>query len=213
MYTDIMRKRSSRTLTARQVTNCLTSWHEEATPAEIKAGLDWYSEAQGFVHQTYDDFKDLIPHLTKYIVAGIVSALSPNNRWERNKVDTITVLKAIVAGLPPDSVKVCTYNPNKLKAFEIAKGDIEITSKSPKTHSFAMNVGLLSPDHITIDKHHLRACVTRPKDGIVDCMESCTANEYRRIESVTAELAHKLGYKGYELQAIIWVTIKRVWNR
>ena len=206
-------KRNSRKLTTKEIVTYLISWYKEATPEEIQAGIDWYKDAQNFVYITHEEFNPLIENLTPYMVAGVLSATSPNNRWERNKVDTITVLKAIVAGLPPEAVKVCTYNANKIKAFEIGKGNIEITAKSPKTHSFAMNVGILSADHITIDKWHLRACVTNPKDGIVDCMEGCTATEYRRLEAITADIANMLGYKGYELQAIIWLTIKRVWNR
>jgi len=206
-------KRNSRKLTTKEIVTYLISWYKEATPEEIQAGIDWYIEAQSFVYDTHEEFNPLIDSLTSYMVAGVLSATSPNNRWERNKVDTVTVLKAIVAGLPPEAVKVCTYNANKIKAFEIGKGNIEISAKSPKTHSFAMNVGLLSADHITIDKWHLRACVTNPTDGIVDCMEGCTATEYRRLEAITADVAHMLGYKGYELQAIIWLTIKRVWNR
>jgi hypothetical protein len=51
-----------------------------------------------------------------------VSALSPNNRWERNKVDAKAVLRAVRDGVDCADVKVCTYDANKRKAFEIAKG-------------------------------------------------------------------------------------------
>lgn len=201
-------KRSVKDLSDRQIENRLKAWLDESTQQEREEGISWYSEAQMFVEHTSKKYG-----IAPYKVAGVVSALSPNNKWERNKYDAITVIKAYLADISPDDVKVCTYNANKKKAFEILRGNTEITAKSPKTHSFAMNVGLLSPDHITIDKWHLRACVTKPSDGIVDCMESCTSAQYRSIESITADLAHKSGYKGYELQAIIWVTIKRVWNR
>lgn len=206
-------KRSTRKLSRTIVRNNLYSFLNAATFEEIQAGLKWYKEAQDFVYEQYHEFKDKIENLTPYKVAGILSATSPNNRWEQNKKDTITVLKAIAAGLPPESVKICTYNANKVKAFEIGKGNIELTAKSPKTHSFAMNVGLMSPDHITIDKWHLRACATKAHEGIQECMESCTATEYRRLEAITAEVAHEAGYKGYEAQAIIWIAIKRIWNR
>lgn len=186
----------------------LLKWFYAAKSDEYEAGLNWYSEAQQFTNKlakTYD--------LDPYKVAGVVSALSPNNKWERNKIDAETVVKAHLSGIGPDSVKVCTYNANKLKAFEILRGNAEITAKSPKTHAFAMNVGLNSPEHITVDKWHLRACVVGPLDGIKDCAESCTGVQYRRVEAITASLAKDLNLAGYELQAIIWVTIKRVWNR
>jgi hypothetical protein len=201
-------KRTVTKTTDKQILTNLENWYKEATQGEIEAGMSWYKEAQDFV-------KDLSKRsgIDEYRVAGVVSALSPNNKWERNKIDAETVVKAHQIGIEPESVKVCTYNANKQKAFKILQGETEITAKSPKTHAFAMNVGLNSPDHITVDKWHLRACVTAPSDGIQDCTESCTAVQYRRVESLTAQLAKDLGYKGYELQAIIWVTIKRVWKR
>jgi len=201
-------KRSVTKITDKDIYENLHNWFAEATDQEFEDGLLWYNEAQIFTKQIAKAYG-----IEPYKVAGVVSALSPNNKWERNKYDAVTVIKAHIAGIAPEDVKVCTYNPNKMKAFEILRGNTEITSKSPKTHSFAMNVGLMSPDHITIDKWHLRACVTSPSDGIVDCMESCTGVQYRRLEAITADLAHSLGYKGYEIQAIIWVTIKRVWDR
>jgi len=201
-------KRSVTQLTDKEIYRYLHNWFADSTQQEREDGVLWYKEAQMFTNYVSDTYG-----IDRYKVAGVISALSPNNKWERNKYDAVTVIKAYLADLSPDDVKVCTYNANKKKAFDILRGSTEITAKSPKTHSFAMNVGLMSPDHITIDKWHLRACVTFSKDGIVDCMESCTAVQYRRLEALTADVAHSLGYKGYELQAIIWLTIKRVWNR
>jgi len=37
-----------------------------------------------------------------------------------------------------------------------------------------MNVGRLSPEHITIDKWHIRACLCGVEEGKVDCSESIT---------------------------------------
>jgi thermostable 8-oxoguanine DNA glycosylase len=76
-----------------------------------------------------------------------------------------------------------------------------------------MNVGLLSADHITIDKWHVRACLTKPIDGVTDTVETVTDKQYRRIEAITAQIAKVNGFKGFELQAIIWVAIKATWNR
>jgi len=44
-------------------------------------------------------------------------------------------------------------------------------------------------------------------------VESVTIKQYRRIEQHTSMVAQELGLKGYELQAIIRVTIKEAWNR
>jgi hypothetical protein len=205
-----MSKRSVAQISDVQIKNRLKAWMNEALehPEVWKTGKEWYSEAQDFVFNTAFEFG-----FKRYDVACIVAILSPNNKWERNKIDTITVLKAYKAGLGPDQVKVCTYNANKKKAFEFLEGNVDLSYKSPKTHSFAMNVGIQSPDHITVDKWHLRACVGRPNEGVYDAVESCTAAQYRRVEHLTAEVAHSFGLNGYEAQAIIWVMIKKIWNR
>lgn len=185
----------------------LLRWFELASDEQIENGKNWYIDAMNFASYLAEKYD-----IDKYIAATVISALSPNNKWERNKIDSETVIKAFQNGIAPESIKVCTYNANKLKAFNALDGQL-ISEKAPKTHAFAMNVGLNSADHITIDKWHLRACVIKPKEGIKECSESCTSVQYRRIEKITALLAKKLGLKGYELQAIIWVTIKDAWNR
>jgi hypothetical protein len=190
-----------------KIKNRLKAWLDIANEEQILLGKNWYKEAQEFAKYLSETYK-----IDSYICASVVSALSPNNKWERNKIDAETVIKAHLNGIAPENIKVCTYNPNKIKAFDILNGKL-ITEKSPKTHSFAMNVGLLSSDHITVDKWHLRACLLYPNDGILPCVESCTSVQYRRIEKITAQLSKEYNLKGYELQAIIWVTIKDAWNR
>jgi hypothetical protein len=192
----------------RQIRANLLAWFNYATEENREDGMLWYSEAQTFCHDLAKEF-DLSP----YICASVVSCLSPNNKWQRNKIDARAVIIAWKNGLGVDSVKVCTYGANKSKAFRVLNEGEAIAASAPKTHAFAMNVGLLSPEHITIDKWHVRACLTKPADGIVATVESVTDKQYRRIEAITSELAKDCGLKGYEFQAILWVAIKQKWNR
>jgi hypothetical protein len=193
---------------AQQIRANLNAWFANASPQNIKDGKAWYVDAQKFCHELATEF-DVNP----YICASVVSCLSPNNKWQRNKLDARAVLVAWKNGLNADSVKVCTYNANKAKAFRVLNEGEAIAASAPKTHAFAMNVGLLSPDHITIDKWHVRACLTKPRDGVTATVETVTDKQYRRIEAITAQIAKLNGLKGYELQAIIWIAIKENWNR
>ena len=188
----------------------LVLWYLAGNSDDAAGGLAWYKEAQNFARYLSEKYG-----ISLYVAACVISRLSPNNRWERNKIDAEALIKAYIEGgiEAAMSVKVCTYTMNKVKAVKELSGDIEFTETSPKTHAFAMNVGLNSPDHITIDKWHLRACVTTPEDGVTECTESCTLKQYQRIEALTAQVAHSYGLKGYEFQAQVWLTIKRVWNR
>tara|TARA_R100000005_G_C4967637_1_gene181818 strand:+ start:293 stop:895 length:603 start_codon:yes stop_codon:yes gene_type:complete len=184
----------------------LRGWLSLATPDDIEAGLSWYRDAMEYAKYLSVEF-----NVSRKVAAGVISALSPNNKWERNKIDAFTVLQAVRDGQDPGSVSVCTYGANKRKAFAIAMGNESILRKSPKTYAFAMNVGENSPDHVTVDKWHMRACLTSSRKR-VQVQESPTSMQYRRIERLTAQLARRRGFKGYELQAIIWVTIKNNWK-
>ena len=201
-------KRTIKEATDRKILNSLERWLESATPEQRYNGLRWYNEAQDWAKYLSETFG-----IDRYKTAGVISSLSPRNKWERNKVDAFNVCQAWKDGKTSESVTVSTYGANKRKAFAILNGDTEITAKSPKTHAFAANVGLLASDFVTVDIWHIRACLCSPKEGIKDSVESCTPAQYRRLEAITLKLARKYGLKGYEVQAVIWVTIKEAWGR
>lgn len=202
-----MVKRSIKNVKDIDVIAQLKSWYLSANSGNIRNGVVWYSEAQEFCKYLNEKYG-----IDLYVCAAVVSCLSPNNKWERNKVDAEAVIVAFINGISPDNIKVCTYDRNKLKAFRILNGEL-IAESSPKTHAFAMNVGRLSSDHITIDKWHIRACLCGTDEGAIDCVDGVTVKQYRRIEQLTSMVAKSFELKGYELQAIIWVTIKEAWGR
>lgn len=202
-----MEKRSIKNIDDKNAVINLKSWYKSANSDNISKGMEWYQDAQNFCKYLSEVYG-----IDLYVCAAVISCLSPNNKWERNKIDAQAVIVAFINGIDPDNIKVCTYNNNKMKAFRILNGEM-IAESSPKTHAFAMNVGRLSSEHITIDKWHIRACMCGIDEGAVDCVESVTAKQYRRIEQLTSMVAKEFGLKGYELQAIIWVTIKEAWNR
>jgi len=183
----------------------LRTWYNRATKDEIKQGLVWYKDAMDFAKQLSTDYG-----VRGEVAAGVISALSPNNRWERNKYDAVQVLMAVRDNVPMDEVKVCTYDANKAKAFAIAKGDRKILTSSPKTYAFARNVGENDSDFVTIDKWHLRACQTSSKKSKT-CRESVTPKQYRIIQEETVKVAKEMGVKAYQFQAIVWVTIRNQW--
>jgi hypothetical protein len=195
--------------TLKQYRKNLRVWFERATPSEMADGLTWYGEANAFANSLSMKYG-----VSPVAAAGVISALSPNNKWERNKIDAESVIKAALNGVPEDQVKVCTYNANKAKAFKIAKEDAHsrfITLKeSPKTFAFAKNVGDRDESHVTIDKWHLRAMQTI-SESPKEVSTSCTPKQYRIFEAEALRVAKEKGMKGYEFQAIVWVTIRNRW--
>lgn len=186
----------------------LRHWYKTATPEEIRQGLKWYLEANQICKTISGMFEQRFTTLT---TAGSMSALSPQNKWPQNIKDTITLLKAVDKGKPMDSIKVCTYDSNKHKSAEIARGNEKILTKSPKTYAFAKNVGELDENFVTIDIWHLRACQTRSQKR-KDLRTTVTPLQYKVIQEETLKVAKEFGIKGYEFQAIVWVAIRNRWS-
>lgn len=193
--------------TDRKIYNSLLRWYSHASAEEIQSGIDWYSDAQQFTRELAEEYS-----ICAFKTAAVVSALSPNNKWPRNKIDAAAIIHAVTNNLDTNAVKVCTYNNNKNKAIDILKGDVALVSKSPKTYAFSMNIGLLSNSHVTVDKWHIRACLARPEQGKTATIETVTPVQYKRVEAITVKLARELNLKAYELQAIIWLTIRSQWG-
>lgn len=204
----------------------LLKWIDFANAEQIENGKNWYNDAKEFCESIAKEY-----NLDAYIVATVVSCLSPNNKWEQNKKDALATIKTFLYWNSGETmtgfkikkekqleqylktIKCCTYKANRKKAWIALEQGLEIQKTSPKTHSFAMNIARNSSEHITIDKWHLRACQVSPISKKRDLQEGCTALQYRNIERITSEIAKEKGLKGYELQAIVWLTIKAKWER
>ena len=173
-----------------------------ATKQDIKNGLNWYNEANKEAYTIAKKYK-----LDVYLVAQVVSALSPRNKWRQNIKDTDKVCEAFTFGLHPTDIKVCTFHTNKFKAFNILAKNTEITNKSLKTFNFVNNIAYLDNSFLTIDIWHLRACFF---NDIKINNASIGKLAYQQIKVLTINKANKLGLKGFELQAIIWLSAQKI---
>ena len=177
----------------------LMYWYNIDTNA--MGGVDWYIRGNKFCYDLSIEY-----NLPIDTIAKIVSCLSPHNKWERNKYDTNQMIEAYSMGGSIDSFKVCTFTPNKLKAWNLLTLGIE-PKFGNKTYSFYRNL-LLDKDHVTIDLWHIRAC----KGGKVSNeFKTLTDKRYRDISAITSSLAHELGLTPFKLQSIIWVNIRDNW--
>jgi hypothetical protein len=195
------------TAARKRIRKNLRHWWNECTTQERANGRTWYVEAQAYAQELANEFG-----CTRARAAQVISAVSPNNVWERNKRDAHAVLRAVRDGVPASEVKCCTYDANKLKAFAIAQGAREIEPKSRKTYSFARNVDALDREHVTVDKWHMRACQTTSKQP-KDVRTQVTVNQYDAVAEETRRVAQELGVHGHELQAAVWVAIRERWSR
>ena len=148
-----------------------------------------------------------------HIVIGVVSALSPNNKWERNIINAEDLCTAFINGQDMDSIKVSTYHKMKEKAWSILQSmpsydeTIDILN-GKKIVSFFRNISGDETD-ITIDGH-ARNIYYNDKQGLTTPNTNIKKNEYKDIQKAYARASKKLGIKAYELQAITWVAWRRI---
>jgi len=179
-----------------------------ANPSEIKHGLTWYVNA-------HTDCKNIALELDLpiHIVIGVTSALSPNNKWERNIINAKDLCKAFIDGQDMDSIKVSTYHKMKQKAWHILKTmptyDETITIlNGKKIVSFFRNISGDETD-ITIDGH-ARNIYYNDRQGLTTPNTNIRKLEYLDIQKAYQRASKKLGIKAYELQAITWLAWRRI---
>jgi len=169
-----------------------------ASNEQINQGIDWYKIANKEATKIAKKY-----NLDVYKVAQVISALSPRNKWKQNIKDANKLCEAYVLGLHPTDIKVCTFHSNKFKAFNILASNVRITNNSLKTFNFVNNIAYLNNDFLTIDIWHLRACFN---NMIKINNASIGKLAYEQIKQLTLKKAAKLGLKGFEFQAILWLS-------
>jgi hypothetical protein len=86
-----------------------------ASQADIIEGLYWYKRASDLALRFIQAYEGL----TMGQAVGVIAALSPNNKWERNCIDAEAMIKTWSIGGDYNAIKVCTFNKNKQKAIAI----------------------------------------------------------------------------------------------
>ena len=90
--------------------------YDLATTGERREGMEWYNRANRVAADIASEHG-----ISLETAAGVIAALSPNNRWERNVVDAENVIRAYSIGGAEEAerVKVCTYGKMRTKAIQI----------------------------------------------------------------------------------------------
>lgn len=155
-----------------------------------KEGIKWYSKARYICRSISEEY-----NVPLFKVVGVLSALSPRNKWQRNIEDTRSILKY------GDKATVATFNNNKEKALRIlsCKGEKEVVKllSSPKIFSFYNNI-MYDNDHLTVDVWAAR--LVRE--------EKITNKKYLQIREAYQNIAIILNLQPKQLQAILWTHIR-----
>jgi hypothetical protein len=150
------------------------------------------------------------------VVVGVIAALSPNNKWERNVKDADTMIAAFLAGEPVEACKPCTYTKMRDKAWAILAAipecddDIVSILNGQKIVSFFCNI-MGQDKTVTIDGHAYNIAMGK-RVSLTDSETSMSKSVYKGMQEAYGRAAKRAGLKVYELQAITWVAWKRIHN-
>ena len=187
-----------------------------ATSQEVQLGCDWYPSALAIASRIGAKYG-----LRTELAAGVIAALSPNNRWERNIVDAEAIIKCWAAGGTRTdmlNVKVCTYGKMKAKAVDLLTLDVPIATilNGKKIIEFFNCITNPMLNDVCIDGHAYsvwfgQRLTMKEVPAIGKRLRSQIKNDYRDATFfINEEL--DTAYTPADIQAITWVTHKRIYN-
>lgn len=206
--------RGSQTAQAMSIYNILGVYYL-ANEQEKLQGFQWYRRAREVAEAIAAAQPNAIDSIT---VAGVIAALSPNNRWERNCADAELVCRLYSAGGAEAALqaKVCTYKSNLVKAVKILELD-------PTGDLYYLIFDLLNGPKI----REFFNCIIGEADVCIDghayAIWSGQRLTMKEIPSIGKKLrqqikrdymaaAQQAGIRSHEMQATTWVTWKRLHN-
>ena len=191
----------------------ITAVFNLASQSDKNQGLNWYARAL-----TFADNLGEVYDINYATIVGVIAALSPRNRWERNMQDAESMVKVAANGGTYDDLmqlKVCTFKTGKQKAAAILANNVtdrdELLAilKGPKLCEF-FNCIMGDVDDVCIDGHAYSIWVG---DRITLANVPSIGKKLRQsIKADYQQAAKNLGLKSHELQAITWVCWKRLHN-
>lgn len=170
----------------------LDAIYGQATKGQINTGVNWYEDAYIQAQKLAKEF-----HLPIFRVAGIIAALSPNNKWERNLHDTRLFLQT-----PSLETKVCTFMGQRRKALMIlsarSSSEVRLILSGRKTVSFFDNIVKHNlPHKVTVDLWMYRMAELKQSH-----------KNYELISQAVIELSNKHGILPHQFQAIVWSVVR-----
>ena len=202
---------------------------KSASQERIAETRKWYQNAQDFSKNVANKLN--ANDISRFKVSGVISAISPRNEWNKNKLDAENLCKEFASNkyyqLPLFDAdyhtllktKVSTFNTNKSKAVKILLNDdskIESILKGNKIVNFFKCINGDS-NAICIDGHAFNIACNRVSSlaevpAISDKHYKTIANVYRDAKNFINK-RYGLNLKTGELQAVTWNEYKRLHNK
>ncbi len=184
--------------------------YQLATLIEQQDGIAWYPAADQIALGLADRYEISEPQ-----AIGVIAALSPRNRWERNVQDADALISAYIAGgaAQANLTKVCTFGANKAKAIRILEisraADLDAVLailSGPKLREFASCIAGLND--VCIDGHAF--CIWAANRTRLSDVPAIGVKLRREIKADYQAAADELGLTPAACQAITWVAWRRI---
>ena len=187
-----------------------------ATSQEVQLGVDWYASALNIAGRIASKY-----HIRVEVAAGVIAALSPNNRWERNIIDAEAIIKCWAAGGTDEdilAVKCCTYTAMRQKALDILTRDIPIVEilNGAKIVEFFNCITNSALNDVCIDGHAYsvwfgQRLTMKQVPNIGKKLRQQIKDDYVDATIFINEELNE-SFTAADIQAITWVTHKRIHN-
>lgn len=186
----------------------ILSVYNQATDDEVEDGLNWYLFAKYECQKMADKYE-----LPLHIGVGVVAALSPTNKWERNLADAHAMCRTFVEGGYVEDCNPCTYKAMRDKAWSILvdikdRENTALTLNGPKITDFYHCI--LGEDTCVIDGHAW--CIAHKDRRTMQEVPFIGKAKRLELQQAYLEAAQNHNLKAYEMQAITWLTWKRIHN-
>tara|TARA_R110000796_G_C14457138_1_gene424079 strand:+ start:72 stop:677 length:606 start_codon:yes stop_codon:yes gene_type:complete len=169
---------------------------------DIQSGMDWYQDAYDICQEIADKHE-----LPLHIVAGVLSALSPTNKWGQNVKDADSMCALFVSGGYVEDCKPCTYKAMRDKAWSILQTmprDEEAVAfilKGPKITDFFRCI--MKTDICVIDGHAW--CIANLDRRTMQEVPFIGKTLRKDLQEAYGIAGDKHNIKSYEMQAITWL--------
>ena len=183
--------------------------YAQATPDEKAQGLVWYQTAKDQAQEIADDCE-----MPLRIVVGVIAALSPTNDWKQNIKDARLFCQTFDSGGYREDVKASTYKTMWDKAWSILVQcpiDCEGVAKilnGPKITDFFWCI--MGGDTCVIDGHAW--CIAKADRRVMQEVPSIGKKARLELQAAYIAAGAAMGITAYQMQAITWVTWKRIHN-
>jgi hypothetical protein len=197
-------------------TDSIIAMYFQSNTLDRQMGAQWYHNAY-MVCVTLGEKYGFHPNT----VAGVIAALSPNNKWDQNVEDAETMLRAYCYEIPFENVKVSTYSINKDKARTIIELQldsdqyIEKVLRGNKTIAFYNCIAKDgNSDTPCIDGHAYNiwnGSVSNLKEvpSMSDKTFLLIQDAYRDAAKLISSVTEKY-HSAAQVQAITWVAYRRI---